>query len=166
LRLEEIHLTDANYFVAMEYHAFILNRTFLILIAEGRMIGIVVSGVIAANDRGDHLTRLVSDKLSPDGDLTNPLTYINERYRKKYKDIDLVSGDLSTINKANFQIALSEITDVTYDPSKKWGVGPYPHDGKIYVTANGSRREFIILGSQSGEKIAKVIQDSLPSVLA
>jgi hypothetical protein len=33
-------------------------------------------------------------------------------------------------------------------------MGYYPHDGKVYVrTKDGKNREFIILGSQSGQEI-------------
>ena len=37
-------------------------------------------------------------------------------------------------------------------------MGPYPHDGKVFVTAkDDSKREFVILASQSSESIAKDI---------
>ena len=42
---------------------------------------------------------------------------------------------------------------------KKWGMGYYPHDGKVYVkTKNGKKKEFIILGSQSGKEIENWIK--------
>jgi hypothetical protein len=38
-------------------------------------------------------------------------------------------------------------------------MGEYPHDGKVYVTTkDGKRREFIILGNQSGESIKKFFE--------
>ena len=165
MRLDEFQLSDGNHFVAMEYYAAIMNRTFLVLLTEKDIIGIVVRGVTASNDRGDSLTRLITDTLSPDGDLTNPLTYIDENYRQQYNEVDLIDGDLSKINKANFRLAMSDISGISYDPSKKWGMGPYPHDGKVYIAIDRSEREFIILGNQSGEKIAESVRIKLPSVL-
>ena len=150
----------------MEYYAVMMNRTYLVLLTAESLIGIVVHGVIASNDRGDLLTRLITDKLSPDGDLANPMTYVAEKYRKRYNDVDLVNGDLSRVHKANFRVALSELTNVSYDASKKWGMGPYPHDGKVYIMAGKLKREFIILGDQSGNGIAESIKSKLPSALA
>lgn len=38
-------------------------------------------------------------------------------------------------------------------------MGYYPHDGKVYVkTYDGKKKEFIILGSQSGEEIKNWIE--------
>jgi len=62
------------------------------------------------------------------------------------------------VSKANFRIARESITDVKYDSSKKWGMGYYPHDGKVYVNSSTSgRREFIIMGNQSGKRISEII---------
>ena len=61
-------------------------------------------------------------------------------------------------NKANFKIKLSDIKEVHYNPNKKFGMGPYPHDGRVTIKTNDNRkREFIILGNQSGQKIANWI---------
>lgn len=166
MRLDDIQLSDGNHFVAMEYYAAIMNRTFLVLITEESINGIVVRGVVASNDRGDPLTRLITGKLSPDGDLTNPNAYIDEKYRKQYNDIDLTSADMLKVHKANFRVALSEISGVSYDPSKKRGMGPYPHDGRVCIGYGGSEREFIILGNQSGEKIASSIRARLSNTIA
>jgi len=137
----------------------------LVLITGESIIGLVVHGIIASNDRGDPLTRLITSKLSPSGDLSNPMAYVDEKYRRKYSNVDLKSGDLKQISSANFRSALSEVTDVYHDPSKKWGMGPYPYDGKVYIEFGKSKREFIILGDQSGERIVNAVRDRLPSSL-
>jgi hypothetical protein len=37
-------------------------------------------------------------------------------------------------------------------------MGYYPHDGKVYIeTHDGKKKEFIMLGNQSGQKIANLI---------
>lgn len=37
---------------------------------------------------------------------------------------------------------------------ENWGMGYYPHDGKVYIkTKDFRKREFIILGAQSGQSV-------------
>ncbi|HJY06951.1 MAG TPA: hypothetical protein VJ323_11600 [Bryobacteraceae bacterium] len=54
---------------------------------------------------------------------------------------------------------LSEITSVAYNPRKKWGMGYYPHDGRVIVQTLKRQREFIILGNQSGQQIAQRLRE-------
>jgi hypothetical protein len=51
---------------------------------------------------------------------------------------------------------------VHYDSSKKWGMGSYPHDGKVHVTTKtGQKKEFIMIGEQDGAAIAQAIQKKI-----
>jgi len=98
--------------------------------------------------------------LAIDGDLQNPYAYINSKYIDRIKDIDLFSDAFLKANGSNFRIKKSEITGVEYDKRKKWGMGYYPHDGKVYVKLNdGTTREFIILGSQSSQETCNRIKN-------
>jgi hypothetical protein len=151
MRISEFEFTSDNHFVAMEYYWLILNRTFLVLITNDALIGIKVHGPIGV-ESSDALTGLVP--LAINGDLQNPYAYISPKYIARIKDIDLRLNDFLSANGANFRINKSDIIETTYDSRKKWGMGYYPHDGKVYVrTRDYKKREFIILGSQSGEKI-------------
>lgn len=123
-------------FVAMEYYALILNRTYLITVKNGALSGVVCRGLTSL-DGGDALSQMFSIK----GDMTDTKSYIDPKR-------------LNQSNSANFSIPMAGITSVRYDPRKKWGMGPIPHDGKLYVEAAGKKREFIILGKQSGKEIA------------
>ena len=137
----------------MEYYWLILNRTFLILLTDTKLIGIKVNGPIGAQN-SDPIVNLLP--LAIDGDLQNPNSYINMKYIERIKDVDLLSESFLRIDKANFIINKLDIIRTEHDRSKKWGMGNYPHDGKVYITTqDNSRREFIILGSQSGEEISK-----------
>ncbi len=81
------------------------------------------------------------------------------KYVERIKDVDLLSNSFLKINTANFVVNRSDIIRVEHDKSKKWGMGYYPHDGKVYVTTHdNSTREFIILGSQSGQEISNRIK--------
>jgi hypothetical protein len=48
---------------------------------------------------------------------------------------------------------LSDISTVEYNPKKKWGMGYYPHSGRVYINKAGRTREFIVLGKQSGSDV-------------
>ena len=151
MRISEFVFTRNNHFVAMEYYWLILNRTFLVLITDTELIGIKVHGLIGV-ESSDALTNLLP--LTVNGDLENPYSYISAKYIERIKDIDLKSNDFFRVNTSNFRISKSDIVQTSYDESKKWGMGYYPHDGRVYVrTRDGRKREFIILGSQSGREI-------------
>lgn len=155
MRITEFQFSPNNHFVAMEYHWLILNRTFLILITDNELIGIKVHGPIGV-ESSDALVNLVP--LTVDGNLQNPYSYISAKYLDRIKDIDLKSNAFLKANTSNFRINKSDIVAVSYDKSKKWGMGYYPHDGKVYLrTRDNKKREFIILGSQSGQEIKTIL---------
>ena len=151
MRISEFEFTSDNHFVAMEYYWLILNRTFLVLITNNQLIAIKVHGPIGV-ESSDALVNLLP--LTADGDLQNPYSYISAKYIERIKDIDLKSKEFLDANGSNFRIRRSDIVEISYDKIKKWGMGHYPHDGKVYVkTRNGKKREFMILGAQSGQDI-------------
>ncbi len=129
-------------FVAMEYYALILNRTYLITIRDGALCGVVCRGLTSTEGDDDPLTKITTGKLAVHGDLNDPKSYVNAERIKQH-------------DSANFLIPFSDISMVTYDPRKKWGMGYYPHDGRVFVESDGKKREFIILGNQSGNEIAE-----------
>ena len=152
--LSDFKLIEGNHFVAMEYYGLILNRTFLILLTDTYMLGAVANGLVSAQASGDPLTSIIIHSMAIHGDVQNPLSYVKEKYLRRLGSIDLLGEDFLEAHRANFRIAFSEIDEVSYNPRKKWGMGEYPHDGRVYVTVNWTKREFIILGDQSGEAIA------------
>jgi hypothetical protein len=160
MKLKDIELTNTNHFIAMQYYGLILNRTYLVLITSNHLIGLVANGLVSVQG-GDPLTSVLTSKMAVDGDLMNPLSYLKEKYLKRVEDIDLLTGNILKAHKASFKIKIQDITSVTFDPSKKWGMGYYPHDGKVYIITEDKKREFIILGGQSGKKIRNLILTKL-----
>jgi len=158
MKLKDIELTDKNHFVAMEYYFLILNRTFLIIKTKDFLIGIQGNGLVSVEGGKDTLTRQITSKLAIKGDLTNPYSYLKNKHLEKIADLDLIDGSILEVNKTNFLIKTSDIKSATYNPAKKFGMGPYPHDGRVTIeTYVNNKREFIILGNQSGESIANFI---------
>jgi len=158
MTLKGFELTDDNHFVAMEYYMLLLNRTYLVLLTKDCLIGIVGNGIVSIESGGDIFTKKITANLAIRGDLSNPHSYLKEKYIRSIENDNLFDGSILTKNKSNFLIKRENIVSSTYDPSKKWGMGYYPHDGKVYIrTRDNKKREFIILGNQSGQKIANRI---------
>ncbi|WP_375435698.1 hypothetical protein [uncultured Hymenobacter sp.] len=158
MTLKEFDLGEENHFVAMEYYNLILNRTYLILLTKQYLIGIKANGMISIEGGGDIFTKQITRTSAVRGDLNNPYSYLKENYIRNIENDNLLDKTVLLVNKSNFMIDRSDIKTVYYNPRKKWGMGYYPHDGKVYVKTNDNKeREFIILGNQSGKKIASLI---------
>ena len=158
MKLNDIELTEDNHFVAMEYYYIILNRTFLVIKTNGFLIGIQANGLVSVEGGDNILTKEITARKAIKGDLNNPYSYLKNKYLEKIVDINLVDGSIVKLNKTNFLINLSDIKSAIYNPAKKFGMGPYPHDGRVTMeTYDNIKKEFIILGNQSGENIANLI---------
>ncbi len=158
MKLKDLTLTPENHFVTMEYYYLILNRTFLVIKAKGFLIGIQGNGLVSVEAGNSMLSQQITSSMAIKGDLKNPHSYLKNTYLAKIADLDLLDGSIIAANKTNFLIALSDIKSAVYNPSKKFGMGPYPHDGRVTIeTFNNQKKEFIIIGNQSGENIAKLI---------
>jgi len=158
MHFKDFELKDDNHFIAMQYYGLILNRTFLILLTNNQIIGIKVNGLVSVESGGSIIAKELANTMTVKGDLQNPYSYIKSKYLDRVQNCEPFDGSILTQNKSNFVINRSNIKDVYYDPKKKWGMGYYPHDGKVYIeTVDGKKKEFIILGNQSGHKIANLI---------
>lgn len=137
----------------------ILNRTFLVIKTKGYLIGIQGNGLVSVEGGKDILTRQITSNMAIKGDLTNPYSYLKNKYLEKIADLNLIDGSIIEANKTNFLNKTSDIKSAIYNPSKKFGMGPYPHDGRVTIeTYDNKKREFIILGNQSGENIANFLK--------
>ncbi len=160
MKLTDIELINGNHFIAMHYYGLILNRTYLVLITNNHLIGIVANGLVSIKGGGDYLSRQITTHLAIDGDLNNPFSYLNEKYLEKANDLHLLSDDLTKSNRSNFRYEYKEIISADYDPRKKWGMGYYPHDGKVNIKVIDRMYEFIVLGNQSGLAISDLINNA------
>jgi hypothetical protein len=159
MKFKDLELTDDNHFIAMQYYGLILNRTYLVLLIDDRLIGIKVNGLVSIESGDNLLEKKLSNLMAVRGDLQNPYSYIKSSYYHRIQELELTDEHIRTQNRANIVIYRADIEKAYYDPRKKWGMGYYPHDGKVYlITTNGVRKEFIILGNQSGQRIAGLIK--------
>ncbi len=160
MTLDDFEFKVGNHFVAMEYYGLIMNRTLLVLLLGDHLAGLQVNGMVAVEGGRDLITRAATGKMAIKNDLENPYAYINSARFEKLKPYDVLSDEIIDLDKANFRIPYVSIKQVAHDPKKKWGMGHYPHDGKINITTVANRKkELIPLGSQSGNAIARWIKE-------
>jgi len=156
--LEDFQLKKGNHFIAMEYYKLILNRTYLVLITDKNLSALRVNGLITVKgvsqkyDQKNNATVIKKN-------LNDPFSYVDNELVNYIHDEFFDWVQFYNDDPVNFRIKRESITSVTYDSKKKWGMSYYPHDGKVYVKyEKNKKREFIILGSQSGERIKKWIE--------
>lgn len=133
-------------FVAMEYHAVIPNRTFVVTVTSTQICGARVRGLLASPDEPD------PESHEPDLHATAPLV----------DGIDIASEAYYRLDESNFQISLSELERVRFDPTPKRGMGTMRHSGTLHLELNsGVTREFALLGTQDGKTICERLAESV-----
>jgi hypothetical protein len=130
-------------FVAMECYWLILNRTYLIFVAQEGMYGWRARGPVTNAD--PKYWEPLRDMLEDDKFMRN---------RQAIQKLSCLAG--------GFFLDRSAIISVEADYRSKWGMGGVPHSGHVHVRlASGRSREFILLGAVSPEGI----RDRIASVL-
>ncbi len=130
-------------FAAMEYHAVILNRTFLVTVTATQMCGARVRGLLASPaESGPEWDAVTLDSV--------------ERLLNRDDSVDIASEAYYRLDGMDFEIALTELKRVRFDPSPKRGMGAVRHSGKLYLELeSGVTREFVLLGTQNGTMICE-----------
>ncbi|HVS97111.1 MAG TPA: hypothetical protein VHE54_11535 [Puia sp.] len=139
------------HFIAMEYKG-MSNCIYKVYVTDSLILGARVNGYISVQN-GFGIGKTV-----PRDRMHDPEAYVDrtmDRYDLLLSDHDaFLSAD-----KDNFIIQKSEIKRVYHDPKKKWGMGYYPHAGKIEIQAAKTRmnrhgnRELILVGDQDPDRI-------------
>lgn len=136
--------TEFAGFVAMEYYALILNRTFVVFIAPEALYGWKVRGPVT-NMQPTYFQTYAKI-------ITDPALMHNREAVQKLAEL-----------KGGFVIPRSQIMGVEIIRGKKWGMGGIPHTGRIQVRlASGSTREFILLGNVDAERVQQEILAGAP----
>jgi hypothetical protein len=133
-------------FVAMEYYALILNRTFQVYACPTGIVGLKVRGFIAASPA--HHSR----------EFLDPQSFKDRGMAEKISNIDVCNTDVKKLGSANFRISYCEIQRIDFQKRKKWGMGSVPHSGILNIHGKGGLiKELILLGSQDGQKLLEKI---------
>lgn len=128
-------------FVALEYYALILNRTYKIFVSDDIVAGAIVRGWLPSPP-------------AQRGAWFDPDFYPRERILRRYNGVDIHSDRFAQLNYWNFQLARTEIADVEFTRRPKWGMGNVPYSGRIILYfRRGGAQELILLGLQDGPAI-------------
>ena len=128
-------------FVALEYYALVLNRTYKIFVTDDLLCGAIVRGWLASP--------VVRSDAWPDPDF-----YPRDRLLRRYTGLRVNEAAFATVNYWNFQLPRVALADVEYTRAPKWGMGNVPYSGRLilYLRRGGSR-ELVLLGHQDGVAI-------------
>jgi hypothetical protein len=140
-------------FLAMEYYAVILNRSFAVIVTKNTICGAKVFGAVGSPRTaiGAYLWR-------------DPRNFIGRKTLEKYHSVDPESSTFLTISKDNFQIPCSSVKGIGFTSRKKMSMGNVPHSGSLFVhLADGRKKELILLGNQDGEEIERLMLTVCPS---
>ena len=126
-------------FVAMEYFALILNRSYVVFITDEGL-------------RSWKLCGLVNTR--------HPTFY--EPIEALLDDPEMAPGSAAYIDvmhqRGTFLIPYSTVRFVVFVGKLKWGMGPIPHAGRLLIGLDtGRKREFILLGHAYGHGIQNLI---------
>ena len=133
-------------FVAMEYHAVIPNRTFVVTVTSTQICGARVRGLLASPDE-------------PDPERRGPDLYGTARL---LDGIDIASEGYYRLDALDFQISLTELERVRFDARPKPGMATVHHSGRLYLEMrSGVTREFVLLGIQDGTMICERLAESI-----
>lgn len=126
-------------FVAMEYFALILNRSYLVFITEEGLRGWRFRGVVSSLEPTFYQD---AEALLDDPDLAEGSPAFEELMQQRH----------------GFFLHYADIDSVEFVDRQKWGMGGVPHVGKLVVRIRLRRtREFILLGSAHGQVIRNTI---------
>ena len=140
-------------FLAMEYYAGILNRSYALMVTKNTVCGAKVLGVISSPVTVSGVYKW-----------KDPRNFIAQKTIDKYRSIDPESPAFLNVNKDNFQIPCSSIKGIGFTSRKKMSMGGVSHSGSLFIQLeNGRKREFILLGNQKGEEIERLIFSVCPS---
>ncbi len=139
----------AWHFVSLEYCYGMLNRTYVVFVTDTMICGARVRGMLPA-------PLLISERWF------DPYFFPRPAAVKRYLQVDLRSREFKRLRFANFQIPLSEVTDVRLNTEPKWGMEPVPYSGRIHLRLrSGATRELILLGRQDGPALVERLQGQL-----
>jgi hypothetical protein len=140
-------------FLAMEYYAIIMNRTFAISATKTMISGAKAFGAVGSPRSGLGIYRW-----------RDPRNFIGRKTLDKYKGVNPESPDFPAISKENFQINTVDVLGITFNPKQKLSMGGIPHSGSITLSLKDQKpREFILLGDQDGKEIESKLRSICPN---
>jgi hypothetical protein len=147
------------YFIAMEYKG-MSNCIYKVFITDSLIMCAKVNGYITVEPSFGMGT------VVPREVMHIPEAYVNRNMEGKYAGLLSDNQQFMKADKANFIIRKSGIARIYHNPEKKWGMGYYPHHGRIIIQTktkvkgynNSLERELILIGDQDPDVILKMLR--------
>jgi len=131
-------------FVAMQYYAGIMNRSYVVQVSDSLILCGRVHGIIAAG---------VSRRYSASS-LKDPYFYADPDLLSIYHQDTYLHPELLKKDNANLLIRRDDIQNCRYAAKKKWGMGDVVHTGRLFIELkSGKKIELILLGKPNIEEI-------------
>jgi hypothetical protein len=146
----------SNYFIAMQYKG-LSNCIYKVYVTDSLIMCAKVNGYITIEPSFGMGTTV------PKSRMHDPEAYVNKEIEAKYPPLLSDIHGFLTADNQNFIIRKKDISKIYYDPTKKWGMGYYPHNGRIFIEVsekvynNQRKREFILIGDQNPDEILKLL---------
>ena len=147
------------YFVAMAYKG-MSNCIYKVYITDSLILGAKVNGYIAAEPT------MGMGKAIPKSRMHDPEAYVDQTMDAKYENSFADKDKFLAIDKDNFIIRTSDIKKIYHNPKPKWGMGYYPHMGRVIIETTKTpenrkaERELILVGDQWPPDILKLLNAS------
>ncbi|WP_374950638.1 hypothetical protein [Mucilaginibacter sp.] len=150
-------VTKPPYFIAMQYKG-MSNCIYKVFVTDSTVMAAKVNGYIGVSSPFKIGTTV------PANVMHDPEAYINRSLSSKYDSLLNDNQKFVKADKQNFIIRKEDIKRVYHNPEKKWGMGYYPHNGRIEIQTtkkvkglnSETEREFILIGDQDPKTILKL----------
>jgi hypothetical protein len=150
-RLYHSGMDKPIYFIAMEYKG-MSNCIYKVYVTDSLIFGAKVNGYITVQPNFGIGTSIPQEKMH------DPEAYVNKKM-DRYGSLLSDHSAFLNVDKDNFIIHKSDIKRLSHNPKKKWGMGYYPHAGRIEIetskTAENRKgsRELILVGDQDPDLV-------------
>lgn len=152
-----------TFFYAMEYINLFGNRILKVWITPNYIFAAKVKGLTSEITGYAFIDEnFVVDPVFRE----NPKAYVNPKEENKYHSFffdKLTPKQFMKLGVENFVLTKKSVSNISFTPKKKWGMGNYPHQGRIFIETSKEefnkkkKREFIIIGNQDVERIMKAL---------
>jgi len=154
-------------FIAMEYVGAIGNRIIKVWLTDEKIFAAKVKGLTSETTVSPALNE--SALVVNYENRSNPNSYVNKQKESIYNAVNfnkITPSEFLNLDKNNFVIKKKDIAEFYHNSKKKWGMGGYPHNGRIFVISTPTefnrkkKREFILVGNQDEKPILEWLKNS------
>ena len=155
-RPQAIPPTAPPHFIAMEYKG-MSNCIYKVYVTDSLIYAAKVNGEITVKANYG-----IGNSIPPEK-MHDPESYVSKKM-DKYDDLLSDHAAFLKADRENFIIRKSDIKRVYHNPKKKFGMGYYPHEGRIEIETiktpenRKSDRELILIGDQNPDEILRLFK--------